>query len=136
MVSIDERDRWAAEGDARKYVFRGRGARGAYVPPSTDGIMPELPDASRGAIEFTANHTIWPFNENIQQGHPDSDYRDRIPPELTRRLRQWGASFLDSRDGAGEFSSQETRAEFDRQYIELARELAELGFHFRLSLWW
>lgn len=99
------------------------------------GIMDRDDTPGRGYIEFTANYTVWPFNENITADHPDADYTKRIPSDLKERLLRWDTFFVDHHGLTG-FAADRLLREFDEEYLRLAEELAILGFRFKLSQWW
>ncbi|MFC0581603.1 hypothetical protein [Micrococcoides hystricis] len=128
-----EKDQWLALGPDGS-VFSGPLALGDD-PQDLSSIMDCDTTHDSGFIEFTANYTVWPFNENITAEHPDADYAERIPPELIDRLLRWGTFFVDHHGLKGFESNQQLR-DFDAEYVHLAKALAVLGFRFKLSRWW
>lgn len=92
---------------------------------------------SHERLAFSANYSSWPFVDVTEPGDPGYGYESKIPEPLKQKLRGWARDFQENFDEeTGLFPSQEHRARFDRQYIDLANELLALGIRFRLSLWW
>lgn len=91
------------QGDEQRLAVNPNGVlfRGPLSPleqrQDLSGIMDRDDTPGRGFIEFTANYTVWPFNENITAdrllGEFDEEYL-RLAEELAIlgfrfRLSQW-----------------------------------------------
>lgn len=96
--------------------------------------------------KFSYYHTSFPFKEPLYHNNGFVDYRDfeeylnKIPKDLYIRCIEWAEEFErefyeDEFEGFT-FASQKIRAKIDREYINLAEELFEAGFEFKLSMWW
>lgn len=90
---------------------------------------------SEAQLEFTANYTRWPFNDDRAE-EDQADLRE-LPSDLRSQLIAWADRFLLSFDEEhGRFRDEQERERFDAEYQRLAARLRSEGISFRTSHWW
>jgi hypothetical protein len=90
---------------------------------------------SEAQLEFTANYTRWPFNDD-RTDEEGVDLR-QLPSDLRSQLVAWADRFLLGFDEErGRFRDEQERQGFDAEYQRLAARLKSQGIIFRTSRWW